>query len=75
MRELKIKFAQFFIWILRQMNLSIIINMKVDGVLTPKTKYCFYYQSDFNNPIKQLDGTDFEIPEGPFRVDNEITLK
>ena len=75
MHEIKIKIAQFLIWILRQMNLSIIVNMKVDGVLTPKTVYCFYYDSDFNNPVKQLDGSDFEIPSGPFRIVNTITLK
>lgn len=58
------------IWYLRKRNVSVLLNMKIDGgTIQQKTRYGFTYDSEINNVnYLDADGELFNIPKGKFKV-------
>lgn len=57
------------IWYLRKRNVSVLLNMKIDGgTIQQKTRYGCTYDSDISNgKYLDNDGKPLNIPKGKFK--------
>lgn len=70
---MKNKFANFLVWILNKMDVSIVIGCKVDGSITMGYNEQFFYKNNFSNTkLFYNDGQEFTLPEGKFTLMSEL---
>ena len=70
---MKRQFANLLIYFLRKLDVSVIINMKVEGTLTPITNQCSIYKCNFENcNLLDSTGQKISIPSNkPFDTESD----
>ncbi len=65
-------FANLLCKFLEWLDVSVAINLEIDGKLKGRTNQAFYYSNDFRNAIVlDCNNDELVIPEGKFNINIE----